>query len=74
MTDEEFAQQVFAVPIDGIPAGTMLVALRTYVNELHQVHALKTGSAMTITETLRQTGAIQQSISEADGTVTTERV
>jgi hypothetical protein len=74
MTDEEFAQQVFAVPIDGIPSGTMLVALRNYVNELHQVHALKTGSVLTITETLRQTGAIQQSIGETDGTVTTERV
>lgn len=73
MTDEEFAQQVFAVPIDGMPAGTMLVALRTYVNELHQIHALKTGSALTITETLRQVGAIQQNISETNGQITTER-
>jgi hypothetical protein len=74
MTDEEFAQQVFAVEIDGMQAGTMLVALRTYVNELHQIHALKTGSALTITETLRQVGAIQQSIAEVDGQVTVERV
>jgi hypothetical protein len=73
MTDEEFAQQVFAVPIDGMPAGTMLVALRTYVNELHQIHALKTGSALTITEALRQAGTIQQAISESGGTVTMER-
>jgi hypothetical protein len=74
MTDEEFAQQVFAVEIDGMQAGTMLVALRTYVNELHQIHGLKTGSNLTITETLRQVGTIQQTISESNGQVTAERV
>jgi hypothetical protein len=74
MTDEEFAQQVFAVPINGVPAGVLLQALLVYVNELHAVDGLDSATPLSITQTLRSVGTIVQTITEAeDGAITYER-
>ena len=73
MTDEEFAEQVFAVPINGVAAGTLLQSLLVYVNEMHAIHGLDALSPMTVSNVLRATGTITQDISEVSGTVTYER-
>lgn len=70
MTDAEFAQQVFAVPINGVQAGVLLQALLVYVNEMHKIHGLDASFPLTVSETLRAAGVITQDISEADGAVT----
>ena len=73
MTDEEFAQQVFAVPINGVAAGTLLQSLLVYVNEMHSIHGLDSLSPLTVSDVLRASGTIIQDISEVDGAVTYER-
>ena len=70
MTDEEFAQQVFAVPVAGIAAGVRLVALHSFVLEMHKIHGLDISAPLTLSEVQRAAGTIVQSISEADGEVT----
>ena len=73
MTDEEFAQQVFAVPIGGVAAGVLLQSLLVYVNEMHKIHGLDIAAPLSVTETLRSAGVITQDILESEGTITYER-
>jgi hypothetical protein len=73
MTDEEFAQQVFAVLIGGVPAGTLLQALLVYVKEMHIINGLDSTAPMTLTQISRVAGLITQAISESEGAITYER-
>ena len=70
MTNEEFAQQVFAVDIGGIQAGQRLQELLAFSSEMHKVHGLDAASTLTLSETLRAAGVITQDISETDAGVT----
>lgn len=58
----------------GASAGDVLDRLNTLVDEIHQLHGLRAGQPLVVAQTSRRTGAIEQSVSEADGTVTVERV
>lgn len=59
---------------NGLTAEETLVQLHAYVRELYQIHGLEAGTPLVITSVSRVAGAIEQSVSEAGGTVTVERL
>jgi hypothetical protein len=62
------------IPGSGISTGASLVELHSRAQELHLIHGLKLGSPLTVTATTRNAGVISQTISEAGGIVTVERL
>lgn len=51
-----------------------LVAAQRRANDLHGIHGLAAASPLIVSPTQRAAGAIEQSISEAAGTVTVTRL
>lgn len=58
----------------GALSDTEFRQLYEWVQELHLVHGLLTGSPLAVTPTTRQAGSVSQSIAEAGSTVTVTRV
>jgi hypothetical protein len=60
---------------DYLGLGDKLAAVHTYANELHRVHGLQVPSPLEVSVTTRTAGPlIQQTIGEAGGIVTVERL
>jgi hypothetical protein len=58
---------------NGLTAGATLVAVHTWLNELHLIHGLRSGSPLTVTPTNRNAGIVDQTIAEAGNDVTVTR-
>ena len=58
---------------NGLTAEQTLVAVHTWLSELHLIHGLTAGSPLSVTSVARTAGAVSQAVAEAAGTVTVTR-
>lgn len=58
---------------NGLTAEQTLVAVHTWLSELHLIHGLTAGSPLSVTAASRAAGAVSQAVAEAAGTVTVTR-
>lgn len=58
---------------NGLTAAETVVQIHTWLSELHLIHGLRAGSPLTVAQTSRTAGAVEQAIAEVGDAVTVTR-